>query len=145
MSKTGSSSYQCTTTLYGENKETQKSVNINQLWLRIMLADSRSDVGHFWDLYQRRNGTELLLDRTAERMMLNFAESRHPIFRATSSLERGEFRSKEKENMSIHFNGSEENIELILRTVISANQLSVRSSGRSVQRTVQRFQSSRET
>ena len=27
--------------------------------------------------------------------------------------------------MSIHFNGSEENIELILRTIISVNQLSI--------------------
>ena len=36
-------------------------------------------------------------DKTAERMMLNFAESGHPIFRATSALERGELRSKESE------------------------------------------------
>ena len=97
-----------------------------------MLADSRSDVGHFGSLDQRRNGTELTLtkpdgdwDKTAEQMMLNFAESSHPIFRATSALERGELRSKEKGKKSIHFNGSEENIELILRTVISVNQLSV--------------------
>ena len=64
-------------------------------------------------------------DTTAERMMLDFAESSHPIFRATSALERGEFKSKGKGNMSIHFTGSEENIELNLRTFISANQLSV--------------------
>ena len=44
--------------------------------------------------------------------MLNFAESGHPIFRATSAL-----RS--------HFNGSDETVELILRTVISVNQLSI--------------------
>ena len=60
-SKTGSSSCQCTTTLYGENEETQKSVRNFQLELRIMFGDSRSDVGHFWDLNQRRNGTELIL------------------------------------------------------------------------------------
>ena len=47
--------------------------------------------------------------RTAERMMLNFAESGHPMFRAASALERGELRSKAKGNTSIHFNGSEEN------------------------------------
>ena len=35
-------------------------------------------------------------DRTAEIMMLNFAESGHPVFRATSALERGELKSKEK-------------------------------------------------
>ena len=51
--------------------------------------------------------------------MLNLAESSHPIFRATSALERGELRSKAKGKKSIHFNGSEENIELILRTVVS--------------------------
>ena len=38
------------------------------------------------------------------------------FFRATSALERGELRSKEKGKKSIHFNGSEETIELILRT-----------------------------
>ena len=58
-------------------------------------------------------------------MMLNFAESGHPIFRATSALERGELRSKEKGNTSINFNGSEENIEMILSTITSVNQLSI--------------------
>ena len=38
---------------------------------------------------------------------------------------RGEWRSKAGRKKSIHFNGSDENIELLLRTVISANQLSV--------------------
>ena len=56
--------------------------------------------------------------------MLNFAESGHPIFRATSALGRGELRSKGKGKKSIHFNSSEANIELTLRTVISVNQLS---------------------
>ena len=58
-------------------------------------------------------------------MMRHFAESSHPIFRATSALERGELRSKRKGKKSVHFNGNEENIELLLRTVISANQLSI--------------------
>ena len=64
-------------------------------------------------------------DKTAEQMMLNFAKSGHPIFLATSALERGELRSKRKGKKSIHFNGREANIELILRTVISVNQLSI--------------------
>ena len=64
-------------------------------------------------------------DKTAEQMMLNLAESSHPMFRATSALERGEWRSREKGKKSLHFNGSEENIELILRTAISVNQLSI--------------------
>ena len=62
-------------------------------------------------------------EMTAEGMMLNFAESGHPVFRATSALER-ELRSKDKGKKSIHVNGSEETIELILRTVPSVNHLS---------------------
>ena len=57
--------------------------------------------------------------------MTNFSESGHPIFRASSAFERGELRSKGHGKKSIHFNGSDENIELLLRTVISANQPSV--------------------
>ena len=65
-------------------------------------------------------------DKTAEVMMLYpHSESCHPIFRATSALERGEVRSKGKGNKSIHFNRSDEHIELILRTVISVNQLRI--------------------
>ena len=63
--------------------------------------------------------------KTAERMMLNFPESGHPTFLATSALERGELRSKGKGKKSIHFNGSEETIILVLRTIICVNQLSI--------------------
>ena len=64
-------------------------------------------------------------DEVAENMMINSAESGHPIFRASSASKRGELKSKGKGMKSIHFNGSDETIELILRTVISVNQLSV--------------------
>ena len=84
----------------GENEETQNNVLRILLQVRIMLADSLAVVGPSWDLDQRRNGTQPILinrwDKTAERMVLNFAESGLPIFRATSSLDRGEWRSKEK-------------------------------------------------
>ena len=50
-------------------------------------------------------------DKTADHMMINVAETSHPIFRASIALERGEVRSKEKGNKSIHLIGSEENIE----------------------------------
>ena len=56
--------------------------------------------------------------------MLNFAGSGHPIFRGTSALVRGEIRSKRRGKTSIHFNGSTQNIELLLQMVISVNQLS---------------------
>ena len=58
-------------------------------------------------------------------MMLNFAESGHPVFRASSALERGELKSEGKGVKSIHCNGSDETIELVLRKIISVNQLSI--------------------
>ena len=61
----------------------------------------------------------------AEEMMANFSASCHPIFRASSAFARGEIRSKGGGKKSIHFIGSHKNIELLLRTVISANQLSI--------------------
>ena len=65
-SKTGSCSCQCSTTLYRENKERQKSVRNIQLQLRMMLVNSRSNVGHFWSLDQKRNDTELILINQTE-------------------------------------------------------------------------------
>ena len=46
-SKKGSPSCQCTTTLYGDNEETQQSVRQTLLQLTLVLADSCSGVGHF--------------------------------------------------------------------------------------------------
>ena len=67
-------------------------------------------------------------DRTAE-MMYNLHErSGHPFFRPSSAFEKGELRSKVHGKKSIHFNGSEENIQLLLRMIISPNQLSVYGS-----------------
>ena len=63
-------------------------------------------------------------DKTAEGMMLNFAESGHPVFRASSALERGELKAKGKGVNSIHFNCSDATIELILRTVPSISSVS---------------------
>ena len=48
----------------------------------------------------------------------------NPMFRASSAFERGELRSKGGGKKSFHFNVSNENIELLLHTVISAYQLS---------------------
>ena len=97
-----------------------------------MLEDSRKDTGRFWNLDPRRIGAEPHAhkpdeewDTTAEGMMLNFAESGHPVFRASSALEGGELKSKAKGKKFIHFNGSDETIELILSAIISVNQLSV--------------------
>ena len=59
-------------------------------------------------------------------MMLQLnTESGHPIFRASSASEKGDPRSKGHGKKSIHFNWNQENIELLLRTVISLNQLKI--------------------
>ena len=71
---------------------------------------------------QKPNGEWI---RVAEIMTVNFAESGHPIFQATSLLEKRELKSKGGGQKTIHNNEREETVELILRTVISFNQLSI--------------------
>ena len=79
----------------------------------------------------KRSGTELTIanhmDLVIElhRMLLNFSGSGHPIFRCTSTLERGQLRRKDCGKTAIHFNESTQNIELLLQMVISINQLSL--------------------
>ena len=67
-------------------------------------------------------------NRVAENMMINFAETGSSLFCAISALERGELKSKGGGKKTIHNNGSDENVELILRTIISANQLSIQGA-----------------
>ena len=64
-------------------------------------------------------------DNVAERMMLEFAESGHPIFRATSPLSRGRLKSKGHGKLSIHYAADLETIETIFRIIVSVNQLSL--------------------
>ena len=61
----------------------------------------------------------------AEKMMLTFAESGHPVFRATSPLSRGQLKSKGGGKLSIHFCADVETIQTVFRTIISVNQLSL--------------------
>ena len=61
----------------------------------------------------------------AEKMMLEFAESGHPIFRATSPLSRGRLKSKGHGKLSIHYCADLETIQTVFRTILSVNQLSL--------------------
>ena len=98
-----------------------------------MLANSSPDIGHSCDQDQRRNDMKPFLDKwngewdkTAELMMPYLdSESCHPIFRATCALGGGELRSKGKGKKSFHSNDGEETIELILRTIVSVNHISI--------------------
>ena len=94
----------------------------------------RMDVGHIWDVVVRKRGTELM----STNQMVNGTKllkswcwtslkvDGHPAFRATSASERGEFKKQRwwKEDI-VHCNGSEHPVELILRAIISVNQLSI--------------------
>ena len=55
-------------------------------------------------------------DRVAERMMIKFVESRHPVFRSTSPLSRGVLQSKGGGQLSIHFCADEKTVETVFRT-----------------------------
>ena len=57
-------------------------------------------------------------DNMAERMLLEFAESGCPIFRATTPLSRGQLRSKGHGKLSIHFAATQETIETIFRIIV---------------------------
>ena len=58
-------------------------------------------------------------------MMINFGESGHPVFRATSPLSQGTLKSKGDGKLSFHFCADGDTIETVFRTIISFNQLSL--------------------
>ena len=64
-------------------------------------------------------------DHIADEMLLEFAESGHPIFRATTPLSRCKLKSKGHGKLSIHFAADQETIETIFRIIVFANQLSL--------------------
>ena len=64
-------------------------------------------------------------DHIADEMLLEFAESGHPIFRATTPLSRCILKSKGHGKLSIHFTADYPTIETIFRKIVSANQLSL--------------------
>ena len=75
--------------------------------------------------YSSENSPQGAWDHIADEMLLEFAESGHPIFRATTPLSRGILKSKGHGKLSIHFTADYPTIETIFRIIISANQLSL--------------------
>ena len=74
--------------------------------------------------YSSENSPQGAWDHIAEEMLLKFAESGHPIFRATTPLSRGKLKSKGKGKVSIHFSADTDTVDTIYRIILSANQLS---------------------
>ena len=75
--------------------------------------------------YSAENSPQGAWDNIAEDMLLEFAESGHPTFRATTPLSRGQLKGKGRGKLSIHFAADEFTIDTIFRIILSVNQLSV--------------------
>ena len=71
------------------------------------------------------NSPQGIWDCIADEMLLEFAESGCPIFRATTPLSRGSPKSKGHGKLSIHFAADQDTIGTIFRIILSANQLSL--------------------
>ena len=75
--------------------------------------------------YSAENSPQGGWDNIAEQMLLEFAESGHPIFRATTPLSRGQLKSKGRGKLSIQFTADVDTVDTIYRIILSVNQLSV--------------------
>ena len=70
--------------------------------------------------YPSENSPQGEWDRIVEDMLLEFAKSGHPIFRAMTPLSRGKMKSKGKGKVSIHFSAEPDTIDTIYRIILSA-------------------------
>ena len=75
--------------------------------------------------YSAENSPQGAWDNIAEEMLLEFAESGHPTFRAMTPLSRGILKSKGRGKLSIHYCADQKTIDTIFRIIISVNQLSI--------------------
>ena len=105
----------CSTTFPVDQKTTKQMPNS---YLRTR-ENLEKDNGHSSVLVQRKSGTlcedspQGVWDKIEERMLLEFAESGCPIFRATSPLYRGQLRSKGHGKLLIHYAAVLETVETI--------------------------------
>ena len=75
--------------------------------------------------YSSENSPQGAWDNIAEQMLLEFAESGHPTFRATTPLSRDILKSKGRGKLSIHFAADGDTVDTIFRIILSVNQLRV--------------------
>ena len=75
--------------------------------------------------YSSEDSPQGAWDNIAEQMLLEFAESGHPTFRATTPLSRGILKSKGHGKLSIHFAADQDTVDTIYHIILSVNQLSV--------------------
>ena len=75
--------------------------------------------------YPSENSPQGAWEHIAEEMLLEFAESGHLIFRATTPLSRDQLKSKGRGKLFIHFTADQDTVCTIYRIILSVNQLSV--------------------
>ena len=94
-------------------EETKNNVYTIHRQLQNMLANSLVVIGLSWSLDQKKNGTEPdgSWDRMEEEMIVI------QYFVLPMPLREENYEAKRGRNKSIHFKGSNENIDLLLRTV----------------------------
>ena len=66
----------------------------------------------------REDSPQGIWDNIAEKMLVEFAESGCPIFRATTPLSRGQLRSKGQGKLSIHFGATQEKLTLFFAQLL---------------------------
>ena len=74
--------------------------------------------------YSSENSPQGAWDNIAERMLLEFAESGQPTFRATTPLSRGILKSKGRGKLSIHFAADQDTIDTNYRILLSISSVS---------------------
>ena len=75
--------------------------------------------------YPSENSPQGVWDHIAAEMLLEFVESGHPIFRATTPLSRGKLKRKGHGKLSMLFTADQGTIDTIYRIILPVNQLSV--------------------
>ena len=131
ISQEGLSSCRCSTTSHGDQKTTRK--NASQMLNSFLCKEIRSRTmvilrAWIWKkevLYKCRYSPQGEWVKIAERMLLEFVESGHPVLRATSPLSRGVLKSKGGGQLLIHCCADLETIKTVFRTIISVNQFSL--------------------
>ena len=82
--------------------------------------------------FVEENSPQGAWDHIADEMLLEFAESGHLTFRATTPLSRCILKSKGRGKLSIHFAADGDTIDTIYRMILSVNQLNVYGAGAAV-------------
>ena len=138
-SQEGLSSCQCSMILNWEMSENEDAcvLNSKKFWNSTNCIGVREKISAWssvipLDPVLNRSGTGPIRTSRMEKeielqilMVHNFAESGPPALRGTRASERGNLESKGSGKTCIHFCGDDVNMDLLLRTVISVNQVSI--------------------